>query len=104
MSNRAFNVVKNWSNDRVLVLERVLDKPILNTSGIPDRRLFTGENKLHAILDTQTMMWTLRYDHGIAPEPFKQKFTSFTKLQDFVTDYFKRRNVNIVKVVDAEAS
>ena len=65
-----------------------------------DSRLFTGENRLHAIMDTQTTLWHLAYDNGILPQPLKQQFTSFTKLHGYVKDYLSRRNIEIVEVID----
>lgn len=93
MSNRALNLVKNSSTDRVLVLGKLDDtKPI---TGMMD---FT--NNLHAIMDPQTTFWYLKYDHGILPEPLKQKFTSWSRMLAFVTPYFNRRNIKIEKVID----
>ena len=93
MSDRAHNLVKNSSTDRILVLGKLnAELPI---SGMMD---FT--NTLHAVMDTQTTMWYMKYDHGILPEVLKQRFTSWSKLMGFVTEYFKRRNIKIEKVID----
>lgn len=91
---------KNRANDIVLVLKAKDGKSPLNTSGVVDKRLFTGENQLHAIVDTQTMLWYLKYDQGIVPEPMKQRFTSLDKLMNFTTEYFSKRNIDIVEVQD----
>lgn len=99
MAGREINIAKNRSNDRVLVLEP-MEGGSLNSKGMADKRLFTGENKLHALLDPHNMLWSIRYDHGIPPQPFQQRFTSFPRLYNFVEDYYKRRNVKITKVID----
>lgn len=100
MASREVNIAKNASNDRILVLAPIEGAPTLNSKGVVDKRLFTGENKLHAKLDPHFMLWSVQYDHGIPPQPFQQRFTSFTKLYDFVKDYYLRRNIQIVKVID----
>lgn len=100
MAGHETNIVKNRSIDRILVLAPEEGKDVLNSKGVVDKRLFNGENRLHAKLDTQTMLWFVQYDHGIPPQPFQQRFTSFTKLFGFVEDYYKRRNVKISEVID----
>lgn len=90
---------KMRSSKRVFVLEPIGGKPE-TTSGMVDKRLFTGENNLNAILDEQTMLWSLRYDKGITPEPLQQKFTGFKKTKEFVEGYFKRRNIRIKEIKD----
>lgn len=71
-----------------------------STTGLVDRRLFTGANKLHAVMDLQTSLWRLKYEQGILPVAFHQQFTSFEKLHIFVRNYFDNRNVEIVSIVD----
>lgn len=100
MADRTRNLTKNKTTDRIIVLKAGEGEKALNTSGAPDPRLFTGENKLHAVVDIQTMMWSLRYDSGILPQPLKQQFTSYKELMKFVTEYYKRRNIVIDKVID----
>lgn len=103
MTNLAMNDFKPETNirsdDRVLVLEAVGGKP-LNSKGLVDTRLFKGENKLHAMMDGQTCLWYLKQDHGILPEPLRQKFTSFRALRDFTEGYYGRRDVVIKEVID----
>lgn len=89
---------ENRKEDIVLVL-----KPIgsaKHVSGLMDKRLFTGDNNLHAVMDTQTCLWSLRYDHGILPQSLKQKFTGYAPLIKYVTDYLKNRNIEITEVKD----
>jgi len=101
MASRAFNLAKNASTDRILVLTKLdPDKNTLSGTGLIDNQLFTGGNELHAIMDTRTSLWYLKYKSGILPEPLRQKFTGFTGLMKFVTEYFKRRNIKIERVID----
>lgn len=91
---------KMRSPDRVLVLKVIEGRKPLSTSGVADPRIFTGENKLHAIMDLETCLWRFKYDMGIVPEPLKGNFTSFTALKKFAIGYFNKRNIEIVEVKD----
>lgn len=87
------------STDRVLVLEVVEGEKALSSTGLVDTRLFTGENKLHAVLDPSSMLWHLKYDDGILPQPLKQQFTGFGAVLKFCEDYFSKRNIRIKEVI-----
>lgn len=100
MVDHAANQIKMISNDRVFVLKLIEGTKPLSTTGTPDKRLFTGENRLHAIRDPQTSFWSVRYDSGIVPKPLEQSFTTFQKCRDFVTAYFKRRNIDVTDIVE----
>lgn len=91
---------KMKNNDRVLVLKRKEGKSTLNTKGITDNRLFTGDNKLHATIDTETMLWRFKFDSGLLPPEMKQSFTSFRKLLDFAKTYYDKRNIEISEIID----
>jgi len=91
---------KERSSDRILVLKVIDRKLPLDSTGMVDRRLFTGINKLHAIMDSQTCLWHFKYDMGILPHQLKQNFTSFKKLKTHADLYFKTRNVEIKEVLD----
>lgn len=91
---------KMRSPDRILVLKVIDGKAPVASTGLVDKRLFTGENNLHAVMDTQTTLWTVKYDNGGLPEPLKQQFTSFGSLLKYVSAYFRKRNVEIVEVKD----
>lgn len=93
------NRQKMRADDRVLVLEPI-DAKAKSTTGLVDTRLFKGENSLHAIRHPEYSSWTLRYEHGIIPQPLRQTFTSFNALYKYADDYFKRRNIKITKVID----
>lgn len=91
---------KNKSPDRVLVLKRKEGKNTLSSKGITDNRLFSGDNKLHAVLDGETMHWRFKFDSGLLPNEMKQSFTSFSKLLTFARNYYDKRNIEITEVID----
>lgn len=91
---------KMSSPDRVLVLKVKEGMKPLNTSGVADPRLFTGENKLHAVMDTQSCLWKLKYDNGGIPEELKGNFTNFTALKKFAEAFYGKRNIDIIEVKD----
>lgn len=88
------------SPDRILVLKTIDGEKPLSSKGLVDPRLFTGENKLHAVMDMQTTLWHLKYDQGIVPPPLKCQFTSFKMLRQHATEYFRSRNIEIVEIKD----
>ena len=94
------NSDKQRNTDRIIKL-KVIDgtKPI-NTKGMVDSRLFTGENNLHAIMNENDGLWAIKYDSGILPNHLKQRFTSFRLLYKHVENYFQGRNVEISEVKD----
>lgn len=100
MSGRDTNLVKNTSKDRTLVLKPIDGKDALSAGGMVDKRLFTGGNNLHAIMDPEYGHWHVEYDSGTIPPAFQQRWTSFSKLQSFVSEYYKRRNVEITEIID----
>lgn len=91
------------SPDRILVLEQIDGKKPLGTTGEVDTRLFkTGEegNKLHAVMDLQTSLWSLKYEKGNIPPALQSQFTSFNILLKHVSTYFTRRNIQVKEVRD----
>ena len=86
--------------DVILILAPVEGKTARNTAGLIDQRIFTGESKLHAVMDPQSCLWYMRYDSGILPPPLRQRFTSFGRLLDFAKGYFQRRDIKIVEIKD----
>lgn len=72
--------------------------------GLVDKRIFTGENNLHAIMDKQTCLWHLTYDNGTLPAQLKGQYTGFNKLFDTVRVYYGKRNIEITETIDAEES
>lgn len=90
---------RNMSLDIVYKL-RPKGNAAKNYKGMADPRLFTGENKLHAKMDTQTTLWHLEYDHGALPLIFKQQFTGLRQLNTTVKNYFENRDIEIVEIID----
>lgn len=89
---------KAQTNDRVLVLKARENQNSLDSKGLIDNRLFKGENQLHALMDTQSLLWTMKYDKGGLPEPLKQSWTSFKRLFEYAEKYFDKRGVDISEV------
>ena len=85
---------------RALVLKPIDGKVTKNTIGLLDPRIFTGEQNVYAVKDDQTNLWYIRYDRGIMPEPLQERFTSFEKCLRHAQQYFKKRNVQVDKVID----
>ena len=91
---------KQASPDRILVLEPMDGKVSKTISGTLDPTLFQdGGNRLHAIMDTETCLWSFKYERGAVPSSFQgQRFTSFKTARKFAEDYFNRRNIKISEV------
>lgn len=88
------------SDKRFITLQPMKDKQPLTMLGNVDSRLFTGENQLLAVYDDRDGMWYLRYTVGATPHGLQQRFTLFSNLVDFVREYYKTRNIEIVGVTD----
>lgn len=88
---------KNVSTDRIFVIKPKEGKAS-DYRGIIDKRLFNGENKLHAVQDAG--LWFLRYEIGAVPAALKQRFTNFNQLMKYMTNYFNMRNIELVEVQD----
>lgn len=89
------------SNDRVLELAPMEGKTALNNQGAPDKRLFTGEQKLHIKMDPATCLWYFQWDqNGVLPGGLKGTFTGFKAAIKHAESYFGRRNIQVTKVVD----
>ncbi len=96
-------VNKMNTTDRVLKLELIEGKKPLSAIGMTDPRLFKeGEdsNKLHAVMDPETCLWTFRYEKGAVPSALKGSYTGFKALKKFAEGYFLQRNIKIVEVKD----
>lgn len=89
---------KMKSDDRILFLAPMKDKPSLAADGSVDKRLFTGENKLHAIYDEMKGMWSMKYEMGGLPGGLQNQFTLFGELVAHARQYFKKRNIEIVEI------
>jgi hypothetical protein len=88
--------------DRVLMLAPMEGFNPKNSMGIVDPRLFKeGEdaNRLHAVMDMETCLWTLKYEKGAIPPALQgQRFTSFKNAKKFAEDYFAKRKITITEV------
>jgi hypothetical protein len=92
---------KNTGDDRILSLAQIDDKAPVSSTGLVDKRLFSGENKLHAIKDPENNFWYLKYEMGSLPEVLKHsRYTTFGRLFKHAEDYFSKRNIKIVEVID----
>lgn len=89
--------------ERILSLSLIDDKAPVSSTGLVDRRLFKGEQKLIAVQDPKVSLWTLKYSKGILPEALKGTFTSFKALLKFSEGYFNRRNIRISEELNAAA-
>jgi len=85
------------SYDRILVLKK--DSPKTDT-GLLDPTLFEGKNSLHVVMDQSTLLWSFRYEHGVVPIAFRNKFTSFKQAKEHAETYFKTKKIKIVDVKD----
>lgn len=85
--------------DRVIVLKPKEGEKVLSAQGSFDTRLFTGENKLHAIYRIETGLWFMKYDNGVLPQALQCQFQTLDELMDFVRGYYQKRNVEIQEVV-----
>lgn len=89
------------TTDRLLVLEPEEGKKAQSSKGLDDPRLFSGENKLHALMDPETCLWGFKYDKGMSPPQLKDvKFTTFNAALKHASDYYKKRNIIIKEVID----
>jgi hypothetical protein len=101
MVDKTLNVIRNLTSDRVIKLKpREGEKP-LNSKGMVDTRLFSGDNNIHVKMDKQSSLWYFEYDNGVLPQQLQQRFTSYSKALDFAKQYYDRRNVDVKEVVDA---
>lgn len=91
---------KMKSDDRTLVLVPMQGKTVKDVTGKADPRLFNGENNIHGIYDEMSGMWSLKYEVGGLPEPLKQRFLTFGDAEQAVRQYFSKRNVTVLEVVD----
>jgi len=90
---------RNANTDIILVLKPIDGAP-KSTAGLVDRRLFSGDNTLHAKMNLQTCLWHMEYDKGLLPNPLHQQFTSFQALLKHARQYFLTRNIEITEIID----
>lgn len=89
------------SDDRIIMVKPIAGKDSLDSKGLTDKRLWTGENKVHGIRDPYTGLWYIRYELGAPPPAVRdQNFTSFKSLLEYVKEYFSKRNIEVTEVID----
>lgn len=93
---------KMRGNDRAFVLEQIDDKAPISSTGMVDKRLFTGDNKIRAIRDEGSFnLWYFKYDIGSLPGALAGiRFTKFDQAQKYLEQYFNTRNIKIKEVID----
>lgn len=99
MSGTETNLTKNHTRDRVLVLKPIEGKDPKGSNGLVDKRLFTGDNKLHAVMDPEYGHWYVKFDMGVVPPQLQQRWTNFAKLYHFVQEYYLTRDIEIKEVI-----
>lgn len=89
-------------NERAFILEQIDDKAPISSTGLIDKRLFSGENKIYAVRDeTSFNLWYFRYEKGNLPGALEGiKFTKFVEAQKYLEKYFSTRNIKIKEVID----
>jgi len=88
-------------NDRVLELAPIEGKAALDVRGQADKRLFTGEQKLHIKMDPETCLWYFQWEqNGNLPGGLMGRFTGVKSAIKHAEEYFLRRNVKVTRVVD----
>jgi hypothetical protein len=92
-------ISKTKNDDRILVLKPI-EGGATNSSGMVDKRLFTGDNKLHIFQDPASLLWRARFEAGVVPPGLSQGFTSYIRAYEAVEKYYLKRNVKIVEVID----
>jgi len=91
---------KMKSNTRQLKLTAMDGKPPTDSKGMVDKRLFSGENSLYAVMEPQTSLWSLKYEHGQVPTALQSNWTTFQGAYKEAKIYFNNRNVEITEIVD----
>lgn len=85
------------NSDRVLILEKIDPK---GKTDMVDPAVFEGKNNFHAVMDSTTCLWSVKYERGLPPAPLRTKYTSFKALKAAAELYFSTKNVKITGVQD----
>jgi hypothetical protein len=98
-SNFRVNKVGNTTivngNKRTLSL-KAMEGGAKAYTGLVDKRLFTRENELYAIMDEASTLWHLKQNDGaVDPKLRDKQWTSFKALMNDVVPYYKNRNVEV---------
>jgi len=101
--SRESEASKMRSPDRIFKLEIIDGKKPMSVLGVADPRLFKegdDQNRLHAVMDLETTLWSLKYDKGAIPSALSGRYTGFKQAFDSAKNYFEKRNIKITQVVD----
>lgn len=82
--------------DKILVLEQLDSK---KSTGVFDPTVFKGGNALHAVMDSQTTMWSFKMERGLVPGALRNKYTGLNALLSHATAYFANKNIRIKEVI-----
>ena len=83
-----------------VILRPMDDKKPKNASSFIDPDIFTGKNKLHIVRSSRNLNWRFKYERGELPDALKQYFTTFTDAIQYAKNYFGKRNIKIVDIID----
>lgn len=84
------------STDRILTMAPIEGMTAKSSAGLPDARLFTGEQKLVLKMDPHTCLWSFQYkNNGLLPQGLEGQFTGFKAGLKHAEDYFRKRNVQV---------
>jgi hypothetical protein len=86
------------TGDRILEFVLKEGQTPASANGMLDKRLFTGENKLHVIKDPETCFWSFKYDSGAVPPVLHQNFTTFRAAFKHASDYYAKRNIELKEI------
>jgi hypothetical protein len=68
------------------------------STGLVDKRLFTGDNELYAIMNEESNLWYLKQNDGaVDPRLREKRWTSFKTLMTDVVPYYRNRNVEVTE-------
>jgi hypothetical protein len=94
------DTTKMHTNERELILQVIDKKAPLSSTGIVDKRLFTGDTRLFAKMDPHYSLWYFQYTQGAIPPELQQRWTTFDLAFKAAKAYFEKRNVEISEVID----
>lgn len=87
------------TSNRYLALELIDGEKPKDSTGMVDPRLFKdGGNKLVASMNTESCLWTMRYEKGAIPPALQGSFTGFGALKKHADAYFFQRNLKVTEV------
>jgi hypothetical protein len=90
---------KMLSDDRVIVLRPIPGKDALTAQGGIDKKIFTGENKLHVTYNARSNSWSMHLDSGALPGGLQGTWTTFKSITDHISAYYAKRNVEIAEII-----